>query len=240
MGRIRTLKPEFPQSESMGRVSREARLLFILLWTLVDDSGRTRAASRMLASLLYPYDDDAPAKIGGWMAELEAEGCIACYEVGGSTYLAIRNWAKHQKIDKPSSSKIPPFSEDSRVFSNPRESSSLDQDQGRDQGRDQDQGKDQRAKRASVPVPEGVPPQVWADFMAHRKAKRAPVSATVIAGIQREAAKAGWTLERALVECMTRGWQSFKADWVVKQQSFANTDYTAGLGAEREDGSYDL
>ena len=76
--------------------------------------------------------------------------------------------------------------------------------------------------------------------MAHRKAKRAPVSATVIAGIQREAAKAGWTLERALVECMTRGWQSFKADWVVKQQSFASTDYTEGLGAEREDGSYDL
>ena len=56
MGRIRTIKPEFPQSESVGRLSRDARLLFILLWTLVDDSGRTRGGYQLLASLLYPYD----------------------------------------------------------------------------------------------------------------------------------------------------------------------------------------
>ena len=56
MPRIRTIKPEFPQSESVGRLSREARLLFLLLFTLVDDAGRSRAASRMLASVLYPYD----------------------------------------------------------------------------------------------------------------------------------------------------------------------------------------
>ena len=49
MARIRTIKPEFPQSESMGRVSRDARLLFVQLWCICDDHGRTRAASRMLA-----------------------------------------------------------------------------------------------------------------------------------------------------------------------------------------------
>jgi hypothetical protein len=76
MPRIRTIKPEFPQSQSTGRVSRDARLLFILLWTIADDVGRTRAASRMLASLLFPYDDDAPALIEGWLAELERELCI--------------------------------------------------------------------------------------------------------------------------------------------------------------------
>jgi hypothetical protein len=59
MARIRTIKPEFPQSESMGRISRDARLLFVQLWCICDDHGRTRAASRMLASLLFPYDDDA-------------------------------------------------------------------------------------------------------------------------------------------------------------------------------------
>ena len=45
MGRIRTIKPEFPQSESMGRVSRDARLTFILLWTMADDAGRLRSCS---------------------------------------------------------------------------------------------------------------------------------------------------------------------------------------------------
>src|SRR6202030_2340397 len=107
----RSIKPEFPQSESIGRLSRDARLLFIQLWTLVDDSGRTRAASRALASLLYPYDDDAPGLIDGWITELEKEGCVRRYVSDGSTYLDIPNWLKHQKIDHPGKSKIPAFSE---------------------------------------------------------------------------------------------------------------------------------
>ncbi len=40
MPRIRTIQPNFAQSPSMSRVSHEARLLFVLLWTLVDDAGR--------------------------------------------------------------------------------------------------------------------------------------------------------------------------------------------------------
>ena len=120
MARIRSIKPEFPQSESMGRVSREARLLFVLLWTICDDEGRTRAASRMLASLLYPYDDDAPKRISGWLDELERELVIERYEVEGSTYLQVCKWLKHQKIDRPTPSRIPSPREGSRGFASPR------------------------------------------------------------------------------------------------------------------------
>jgi len=126
MARIRTIKPEFPQSESMGRVSREARLLFILLWTICDDAGRARASSRMLASLLYPYDDDAPTLIERWLCELEAEGCVRRYAVDGNTYIDVPNWLKHQKIDKPSQSRFPEFVEASRIVASPREASALD------------------------------------------------------------------------------------------------------------------
>jgi hypothetical protein len=128
MARIRTIKPEFPHSESMGRVSRDARLLFVELWCICDDHGRTRAASRMLASLLFPYDDDAPRLIDGWLAELEREGCIVVYERDGSRYLEVRNWLKHQKIDKPSRPMFPAFGESSRILANPREHSALDLD----------------------------------------------------------------------------------------------------------------
>src|SRR5690606_34337330 len=107
MGRIRSIKPEFPQSESMGNVSRDARLLFVLLWPICDDHGRTRAASRMLASTLFPYDEDARGLIDGWMDELEREGCIRRYQVDGSAYLEICNWLKHQKIDRPSKPQFP-------------------------------------------------------------------------------------------------------------------------------------
>jgi hypothetical protein len=132
MSRIRTIKPEFPHSESMGAVSREARLCFIMLWTLADDSGRLRGNSRMLASLLYPYDDDAPELIESWLSELECKDCIVRYEVNGSKYLQISNWLNHQKIDKPSRSKLPGIDEGSRILANPRECSSEDQDQDQD------------------------------------------------------------------------------------------------------------
>ena len=79
MARIRTVKPEFPHSESMGRVSRDARLTFIMLWTIADDSGRLRGNSRMLASLLFPYDDDAPHLIDAWLDELDRESRLVCH-----------------------------------------------------------------------------------------------------------------------------------------------------------------
>lgn len=111
MARIRSIKPEFPQSESMGRVSRDSRLLFVQLWTICDDHGRARAHSRMLASLLFPYDDDAGDLIDGWLSELEKEGCIRIYEVRGSRYLQITGWTTHQKIDKPSKPQYPGLNE---------------------------------------------------------------------------------------------------------------------------------
>lgn len=115
MPRIRTIKPDFPQSQSVGNLSRDARLLFIQIWTLVDDEGRARATSRMLASLLYPYDDDAKHLIDGWLGELEQSGCIRRYEVDSHHYLDIPKWLNHQKIDRPTPSKLPPFAEGSLI-----------------------------------------------------------------------------------------------------------------------------
>jgi uncharacterized protein YdaU (DUF1376 family) len=72
-----------------------------------------------------------------------------------------------------------------------------------------------------VATPVGVSESVWQDFVKQRKAKKAAVTQTVIDGIQREANKADWTLDAALSECVVRGWQSFKADWVAPKQTFA-------------------
>jgi hypothetical protein len=138
----------------MGRVSRDARLTFILLWPQCDDHGRLRGNSRMLASLLFPCDEDAPEMIDRWLKELEDEGCIVRYETAGAPYLAVCNWS-HQKIDHPSASKFPPPPSQKKPkktklsprepSANARERSPLDQgsrtkegikDQGEDQGRE--------------------------------------------------------------------------------------------------------
>jgi hypothetical protein len=122
--RIRSIKPEFWESESLGKVSREARLLFIGLFSCCDDVGRARASSRLLASRLYPYDEDAFKRLPGWISELEKQGCIRLYQVGGESYLDIPKWQNHQKIDKPSASKLPSF-DDSREDSRGLEKNSL-------------------------------------------------------------------------------------------------------------------
>jgi hypothetical protein len=136
--RIRSIKPEFWESESLGRVSREARLLFIGLFSCCDDHGRARASSRLLASRLYPYDDDAFKKLPAWISELQQEGCIRLYQVEGETYLDIPKWLNHQKIDKPSASKLPPFDsipEDSRGFEkNSLGTGNREVEQGEEQG----------------------------------------------------------------------------------------------------------
>jgi len=214
MGRIRTIKPEFPQSQSMGKVSRDARLLFVLLWTLVDDSGRTRAASRMLASLLYPYDADAPKLIERWLAELESVGSIYRYVVDGDDYLEICKWAQHQKIDRPSKSKFPAPSSPREDSTSHRERSSLDQGP---RTKDQDHGSvasrgalDDGSVKAEKPSkPDDVPDDLWAEWTAFRKSKRAPVTQRVIDDTRNKAAVAGITLAEALTHWMAQGYIGF-------------------------------
>ena len=81
--------------------------------------------------------------------------------------------------------------------------------------------KPKRESATVVATPVGVSEIVWQDFVKQRKAKKAAVTQTVIDGIQREANKADWTLDAALAECVVRGWQSFKAEWVAPKPTFA-------------------
>ena len=164
MPRIRTIKPEFPQSESMGRISRDARLIFILLWTLADDYGRLRGNSRMLGGLLLPYDEDSREVLPSCLDELEREGCIKRYTCNqGYEYVAVTNWESHQKIDKRSKSKLP-----SPPPPNPREDLADSAESSRTFGlgskdlRIKDQGsKDQGSggSKGEIAIPEQPPEQ---------------------------------------------------------------------------------
>jgi hypothetical protein len=81
-------------------------------------------------------------------------------------------------------------------------------------------------KATSVAPPIGVSNSVWQEFKTLRKAKRAPITQRAIDAISSEAQKIGWTLEKALEECVVRGWQAFKADWVVKPNPYDNVRLT--------------
>lgn len=68
----------------------------------------------------------------------------------------------------------------------------------------------------------GVDVQVAADFEALRTKVRAPITKTAIAGIVREASKAGLDLNAALVICCERGWRGFKAEWLHESRGQGN------------------
>lgn len=72
----------------------------------------------------------------------------------------------------------------------------------------------ERASRSSVSKPDDVDRQVWSDWVAHRKAKKAPVTQTALDGIAREATKANITMQTALQTMCERGWAGFKAEWL--------------------------
>jgi hypothetical protein len=74
-------------------------------------------------------------------------------------------------------------------------------------------------KRSTAPsAPDGVSPQVWSDWLAVRKSKKAAVTDTAVDGIKAEAIKAGMTLQQALETCCRQGWAGFKAAWVADAQ----------------------
>jgi uncharacterized protein YdaU (DUF1376 family) len=77
--------------------------------------------------------------------------------------------------------------------------------------------KPKKEKATVVACPDFVEQQVWDDFLSIRKAKNAPMSETALRAIEREAKKAGWSLNMAISESVSRGWQSFKAEWVKEK-----------------------
>lgn len=85
-----------------------------------------------------------------------------------------------------------------------------------------------RSNRKVDPTPadllSGLPEKLIADFIKVRKAKKLPLTETAVEGLQREARKAGLSLEAAVRMCCERGWGGFKADWVNRDsgQQMAN------------------
>lgn len=108
MARIRTIKPDAFLSESLSEVPRGARWTFAGLWTYVDDDGRGRADVRLIKAALYPLDEATTTEdVVADLDALEAAGCICRYKVAGRAYLHIPAWSEHQKINRPTASKLP-------------------------------------------------------------------------------------------------------------------------------------
>lgn len=111
MARIRTIKPEFWTDDLLGSMSRDARLLFIATWNMADDEGLLRWSPPIIKGAAFPFDEDITVQtVQELMSELENAGIVFAYKGGRSQQALgyVVNFHKHQKINRPSPSRLPP------------------------------------------------------------------------------------------------------------------------------------
>ncbi|MFE9792312.1 hypothetical protein ACFYRL_11270 [Streptomyces goshikiensis] len=109
MARIRTIKPEAFASESLAAVSLSAERTFFGLLTQADDKGRIRDQAAVIAGQLWSLRrEHGPVEVEEDLTQLDAAGLICRYEgEDGRQYLHVVAFALHQKINRPSMSRIP-------------------------------------------------------------------------------------------------------------------------------------
>jgi hypothetical protein len=106
--RIRSIKPEMPQDERIAKLSIPAELLFVRLISMADDEGRFRAAVNGIIGFAFPDREDVTqAKVRRWLREIEAQELVLLYAHDGGRYGVVRNFRKHQQINKATPSRLP-------------------------------------------------------------------------------------------------------------------------------------
>lgn len=105
--RIRSIKPEAWQDERIAGLSRDGRLLWVVLVTMADDEGRFRVVPSLILAHGYLYDRDAARRLNSWLQELSTSGLVALYEVGDHAFGVFPKWKLNQRISKPSKSVLP-------------------------------------------------------------------------------------------------------------------------------------
>lgn len=107
MPRSRLIKPDFWEDEKLAEVSRDARLVFIGLWTHSDDYGVVKGHATLLKSRIFPYDEIKKGDFEKWLGELEGIKVILPFTHNGDKFYFIKHFNDHQRVDKPSKSNYP-------------------------------------------------------------------------------------------------------------------------------------
>jgi hypothetical protein len=244
MARIRSVKPEFWTDEKVVELSAFARLLFIGLWNFADDDGRMVHSPKRIKMQVLPADD---IDCSGLLGEIQRASLVNVYVVDGIEYLQINGFAKHQKIDKRSASRLPPppnSAESRRIPTT---------DQGRDQGMDQGgEGKEDTPVSPS-PAGDDLFDSFWSEYpkkvgkddarkaWKKRKVSQALAEQMIAAvrvqrGSQQWAKDGGQYIPNPSTWINQGRWQDEAPAAKTSRTGFAHINYNEGIN---EDGTFD-
>lgn len=109
MARIRSIKPQFWGDHEIAELSIEARYLALGLVSMADDDGRFMASPNAINGYVFPHDEISTPKLRRWLTEIETVGFVNLYRVSKREFGCIPNYRKHQKINRPYPSSLPPM-----------------------------------------------------------------------------------------------------------------------------------
>lgn len=103
MARIRTYKPESFSDSKTGMLSSDAFKLFFGLISYADDYGVVAYDLVEFKGRIFPYQPLEFEKVieSSIQDEIVKRDLAQIFEVSGRKYIHIRNFTKHQKVDKP-------------------------------------------------------------------------------------------------------------------------------------------
>ncbi|HLS01472.1 MAG TPA: hypothetical protein VK054_05740, partial [Beutenbergiaceae bacterium] len=110
--RIRSIKPEFWRSTDISNLSIEDRLLFIGLWSYVDDNGVGRFDTAIIAADLFAHDlardpIETLSRVSTGCNRLAEQGLLTLYRSENQDFVFITNWEAHQRVNNPNKPRFP-------------------------------------------------------------------------------------------------------------------------------------
>lgn len=213
-------------SSSIWGEDDRTRLVWITMLALCDRHGEVGASVVGLARLAGVPLADCEAAIAKFLApdpysRTEANEGRRIEKIGGGWrllnyehYREARDLDERRAQDRERKRRQRERDVSRNVTEVPPASAQVDTDT------DTDTESSPRRARNSISMPAGVSEQVWSDWLAHRRARKAPVTATVLATIAKQAALAKKSLDEVLTTMVTRGWTGYQASWEQQQTGF--------------------
>ena len=134
MARIRTVKPDFWSHPVMARQDDAVRLCALAVLNMADDEGYLYADPAAVRSFAWPFVERSES-VRGTLLRLSEVGWLELQEHPTLGQIArVVNFAKHQRIDKPSPSKIKTYWFQERSRNDPGTILSGREGKGREQG----------------------------------------------------------------------------------------------------------
>lgn len=100
------MKPEFWTDYRLSRMPSLTRLVFACLWSMADDEGRGEGDASTVQRFGFPME--TTADVAAALDSLAADERIALYQVRDIPHWQVVNFRRHQRIDKPQPSRLPP------------------------------------------------------------------------------------------------------------------------------------